>query len=64
MKLIAKDGQSICQYNISQEQDAIKIEYVFSSSKSFYLPDEYQDVKAFWEKLTNKNNEMVVLRKL
>lgn len=62
--ITTEDGQGKCRYNISQQGNRLATTYTFSSNKLLYLPSEYPGLKRFWETIAEKNNEMIVLKKL
>lgn len=64
MYIKTEDGQNYCQYNISQQENKINIIYTFACNKLLHLPDEYPIVKSYWGKVVEKNNQMLVLKKL
>ena len=59
----AEDGQGICKYNIVSDGAKVTLKYNFNSNKLLFLPTEYPSVKAFWEAIVQKNNEMLVIKK-
>lgn len=61
---VTGDGQGYCRYNITQADNQIKITYNFAYNKLLHLANEYPDVKSFWELIAEKNNEIMVLKKL
>lgn len=60
----ADDGGAICRYNITQRESVVSLVYTFSFKKMLYLPNEYPGLKSFWEAVVEKNNEMLVLKKI
>ena len=64
MNLKTEDGQDLVRYNISQTANTINVTYTFIANKLLHLATEYQTVKMFWEKVAEKNNELIVLKKL
>lgn len=59
-----EDKQGFCRYNIQQSGNQLFINYSFSYQKLLHLINEYKGVKAFWEMIAEKNNEIMVLKKL
>ena len=59
-----EDKQGFCRYLVHQNGDQLIITYSFSSNKLIYLINEYKGVKAFWELIAEKNNEILVLKKI
>lgn len=64
MNIKTEDGQGYCRYNIGQQGSQIKLTYFFAFDKLVHLADEYKAVKSFWEMVAEKNNEILVLKKL
>lgn len=64
MNLQTEDGQGFCRYNIQQKNNTITVTYSFAFNKLLHLIDEYKGVKAFWEMIAEKNNEILVLKKI
>lgn len=62
--ITTEDRSGSCRYTISKRNNEINVTYVFSSNKLLFLADEYKAIKSFWELIANKNNEMLVLKKL
>ncbi|MBR8708144.1 DUF3857 domain-containing protein [Bacteroides pyogenes] len=58
------DGQGTCKYQTNSQNNTVNIKYTFAYNKLFHLPEEYPDVKAFWEEVAKKNNEILVLKKI
>ncbi len=59
-----EDGSGKCRYNIQAQGNRVMLIYTFSYDKLTYAAQEYQGLKAFWEAIVEKNNEMLVLKKL
>ena len=64
MNLQTEDRQGFCRYNIQQNNNMITVTYSFAFNKLLHLIDEYKGVKAFWEMIAEKNNEILVLKKI
>lgn len=64
MNVKTEDGQGYCRYNIGQQGNQISLNYSFAFDKLVHLADEYKAVKSFWEIVAEKNNEILVLKKL
>lgn len=64
MNFQTEDKQGFCRYNIKQLGNQLIINYSFAYNKLLHSADEYPDVKSFWELVAQKNNEIVVLKKL
>ena len=64
MSIKTEDGQGFCKYNITSNGRLISINYTFGINKLLYLPNEYKSIKVFWEAIAEKNNEMLVIKKI
>lgn len=64
MSICTEDGSTICTYNIQVVGQKVMLRYAFKSNKLLFLSTEYPSVKMFWESLVEKNNEMIVLKKI
>lgn len=58
------DQKLSCRYTITQQSNQIIIRYIFRLDKTLFLKEEYEELKKFWEFLVEKNNEMMVLKKI
>lgn len=58
------DSSSNCRYVIQTNGDKVMLTYVFYINRTLFLPNEYQHLKTFWEAVVEKNNEMIVLKKV
>lgn len=59
-----EDRMGTCRYSIKQEGNQVFINYTFTYNKLLHLIEEYKGVKAFWELVAEKNNEILVLKKI
>ncbi|MDD3038371.1 DUF3858 domain-containing protein [Bacteroides sp.] len=64
IQIQTSDGKCVCLYKIGSTNGKIEVAYVFKSDKLLHLPAEYQEVKSFWEHVAEKNNQMLVLKKI
>lgn len=64
MSIKTQDGQGYCRYNIVNQGNTIMLNYSFAFNKLLYLPEEYPLIKTFWESIVEKNNEMLILKKI
>ena len=64
MNMQTEDKLGFCRYNIKQTGNAVAVTYSFTLNKLLYLASEYKGVKAFWEMVAQKNNEILVLKKI
>ncbi len=56
-------GNLTMTYNIIHQENRISLRYMFHLKTLFHAPDNYPDLKNFWEKVAETNNAMVVLKK-
>ncbi len=59
---LANEGCS-CIYRIQKTDNQILLLYTFSLSRIIYTKDEYSALRQLWGAVTDKNNELVVLKK-
>lgn len=64
MNVQTEDRQGSCRYNIQQNNKIVTVTYSFTFNKLLHLIEEYKGVKAFWEMIAEKNNEILVLKKI
>lgn len=64
MSIRTEDGQGSCRFTAGAQDGIITVTYSFNLNKLLHLAEEYQGVKSFWEAVAEKNNEVVVLKKL
>lgn len=64
MSIKTEDGQGLCRYVIQQQDNKINATYTFTYNKLIHLANEYKGVKSFWEMIAEKNNEILVLKKI
>ncbi|MBK7030401.1 MAG: hypothetical protein IPH45_14910 [Bacteroidales bacterium] len=57
------DGKMKYYYNIDQFDDKLTLSVMFYMSKTLFLPEEYQGLKAFYQMIVDKQKELIVLRK-
>ncbi len=62
--LKTEDGSGKCRYNIQVQGNQLSLTYTFSYDKLSYTIQEYPGLKMFWEAIVEKNNEMLVLKKI
>ena len=58
------DGKIKYIYNIQQLGNNITLAIMFSITKTLFLPEEYQTLKNVYQMIINKQNEMIVLKKV
>lgn len=64
LNAMTEDKQGVCRYVVNQQGNQVTITYTFTYNKLLHLAEEYKGVKAFWELVAEKNNELLVLKKL
>lgn len=64
MSIRTEDRQGTCRFSSVLQNNVITITYVFTLNKLLFLSTEYLGVKSFWETIAEKNNEILVLKKL
>ena len=64
LNAFTEDKQGFCRYLVHQNGNQLIITYSFSSNKLIYPISEYKLVKSFWELIAEKNNEILVLKKI
>lgn len=62
MRLPDKSAQYV--FNIRQLGDKIMLSLIFSQKRMVYLSTEYNDLKAFYQTMIDKQKELVVLKKI
>ena len=62
VKMEGDDGS--CLYRIAGSDNHIQITYAFTLNKTFFNPEEYALLKQFWGAISDKSNEMIVLKKI
>ncbi|MDR0937879.1 MAG: DUF3857 domain-containing protein [Mediterranea sp.] len=59
-----EDKQGSCRYFIQQQGNTIVLTYTYTFGNLFYASQDYESVKRFYEMVAEKNNEILVLKKL
>jgi len=62
VKMDGDDGN--CLYRIAGSDNHIQVTYAFTLNKTFFAPEEYALLKQFWGAISDKSNEMIVLKKV
>lgn len=57
------DGSISFSYSIQSIDNKIQIGYKFNIGKSQFLPDEYKDLKDFYDQIVKKHAEQIILKK-
>ena len=63
-RLQTSDGQVLCRYIITQQNNQVTLRYSFRLQKLLFLHTDYPELQQLWELIAKKNNEMMVLKKL
>jgi hypothetical protein len=63
MALSILDGALTYGFKITREEGAIVAQYEYKLNKMIFLPDDYAQVKEFFRKMVENQNETVVLVK-
>lgn len=58
------DNSMMISYSIQNSDNKIKIVYKRTINKILYLPDEYQDIKEFYNQMVKKHGEQIILKKI
>ena len=62
VKMDNDDGS--CLYRIAGTETHIQVTYAFTLNKTFFISEEYALLKQFWGAISDKSNEMIVLKKI
>jgi len=57
------DNSIVVSYNIQTDANVITIVYKRSINKNLFLPNEYLDLKEFYNQLVKKHSEQIILKK-
>lgn len=57
------DGMQ-CRYTIRQEGNILTLNYIFHLKSFIFLQEQYSQLQAMWSKVIEKNNALIVLKKL
>lgn len=50
------------EYAVSSDKEQVRILFNYYFKKAIYSPEEYHDVKAFFEKIISKGNDKIILK--
>ena len=50
-------------YLVIQSANTVSVKFDFNLANIFYMPDKYEDLKKFWQNITETNKSMLVLKK-
>ncbi|NDV57574.1 DUF3857 domain-containing protein [Bacteroides sp. 519] len=57
------ENDASCRYLVQQSDNKIVINYTFSLQKTFFVPNEYEQLRTMYITLSERNNEMIVLKR-
>nr|WP_321518457.1 DUF3857 domain-containing protein [uncultured Bacteroides sp.] len=64
VKINLEKEECTCIYNVQSVNNQIMVRYTFTLKKILYTKDEYTTLRKFWGSIVNKNNELIVLKKV
>jgi hypothetical protein len=64
VKINLENEECTCIYNVQSVDNQIMVRYTFTLKKVLYTKDEYTTLRKFWGSIVNKNNELIVLKKV
>jgi hypothetical protein len=64
INIMTEDHQGSCRYFIVQQGNKVLLTFGFKFDNLFYAASQYSSVKRFWELVAEKDNELLVLKKL
>ena len=53
-----------CKYMIQQQGNTILLNYVFHLKRYIFLSEQYKQLQELWTKVIEKNNSLIVLKKI
>lgn len=63
--LIRMEGDDMkCKYMVQKQGNTVTANYIFELRKYIYLPEHYKQLQDFWTKVIDKNNALIVLKKI
>lgn len=63
--LIRMEGDDMkCKYMVQKQGNTVTANYIFELRKYIYLPEYYKQLQDFWTKVIDKNNALIVLKKI
>lgn len=57
------DKGANCRYLVQQSDNKVMLNYLFTLNKTFFLPAEYEQLRAMYVAIVERNNEMIVLKR-
>lgn len=64
LRFSTEDGGISCLYTLQHKDGVVTVNYVLQFKKIIFSQLEYPSLKIFWEKLIEKNNEQIILKKI
>ena len=62
---IRSEGDGLqCKYMIQQQGNTILLNYVFHLKGYIFLSEQYKQLQELWTKVIEKNNALIVLKKI
>ena len=62
---IRSEGDGLqCKYMIQQQGNTILLNYVFHLKGYIFLSEQYKQLQELWAKVIEKNNALIVLKKI
>jgi hypothetical protein len=58
-----EEGSAYFEYRITQSGDMISLRTILRTSKTMFLPDEYEGLREFFNLVVKKQNEQIVFKK-
>ena len=64
-QVIRTQGDGLqCKYMIQRQRNTISLNYIFYLKESIFLTEQYKQLQELWTKVIEKNNALIVLKKL
>ncbi len=64
-QVIRTQGDSLqCKYMIQRQGNTISLNYIFYLKEPIFLTEQYKQLQELWAKVIEKNNALIVLKKL
>lgn len=64
-QVIRTQGDGLqCKYMIQRQGNTISLNYIFYLKESIFLTEQYKQLQELWTKVIEKNNALIVLKKL
>ena len=64
LSISLENNTATCKYLIQQIGNRISVNYTFNLNQTFYVVQDYDKLRGFFETIVEKNNEMIVLKKV